>query len=49
MGIELFGGGGAVYLLTGCVIAFLASGHHSIYPTQRIGGHKWRPRPRPIP
>lgn len=49
MGIELFGGGGAVYLLTGCVIAFLASGHHSIYPTQRIGGHKWRPHPRPIP
>ena len=44
MGLELFGGGGAVYLLTGCVIAFLASGHHSIYPTQRIGAHKWRPR-----
>jgi H+/Cl- antiporter ClcA len=46
MGIELFGGG-AVYLLMGCVIAFLASGHHSIYPTQRIGAHKWRPRPWP--
>ena len=46
MGIELFGGGGAVYLLMGCVIAFLASGHHSIYPTQRIGAHKWRPHPR---
>lgn len=45
MGIELFGGGGAVYLLTGCLIAFLASGHHSIYLTQRIGAHKWRPRP----
>jgi H+/Cl- antiporter ClcA len=43
MGLELFGGG-AVYLLMGCVIAFLASGHHSIYPTQRIGAHKWRPR-----
>lgn len=44
MGLELFGGGGAVYLLTACVIAFLASGHHSIYPTQRIGAYKWRPR-----
>jgi H+/Cl- antiporter ClcA len=48
MGMELFGGGGEVYLLMGCVIAFLASGHHSIYSTQRIGAHKWRPRPRAV-
>jgi H+/Cl- antiporter ClcA/CBS domain-containing protein len=37
MGIELFGGGSVVYLVVGCVIAYMASGHRSIYVTQRIG------------
>lgn len=37
MGIELFGGGSALYLVLGSVIAYLASGHRSIYITQRIG------------
>ena len=37
MGIELFGGGSPSYLLLGCVMAYLVSGHRSIYSTQRIG------------
>ena len=36
MGIELFGGGGALYLIVGCFIAYVVSGHRSIYPTQVI-------------
>jgi H+/Cl- antiporter ClcA len=36
MGIELFGGGGAIYQALGCYVAYLASGHRSIYITQRI-------------
>ena len=37
MGIELFGGGGAMYLFLGCVVAYLASGHRGIYGTQVVG------------
>lgn len=37
MGVELFGGGSALYLVLGCVAAYLASGHRSIYVTQRVG------------
>jgi H+/Cl- antiporter ClcA len=37
MGMELFGGGSALYLILGTFIAYLASGHRSIYTTQRIG------------
>jgi len=40
MGIELFGGGSALYLIFGCVIAYLASGHRGIYVTQVIGHPK---------
>jgi H+/Cl- antiporter ClcA len=40
MGIELFGGGSAVYLMVGCVMAYLASGHRSIYVTQHISTPK---------
>jgi H+/Cl- antiporter ClcA/CBS-domain-containing membrane protein len=40
MGIELFGGGGAIYLAIGCFVAYLASGHRSIYITQLIGDPK---------
>jgi len=36
MGVELFGGGALVYSLTICATAYLASGHRSIYRTQRI-------------
>lgn len=41
MGIELFGGGSALYLILGCVIAYLASGHRGIYVTQRVGVPKF--------
>jgi H+/Cl- antiporter ClcA len=36
LGVELFGGGSLVYLLTACVVAYFASGHRSIYGTQRV-------------
>mgnify|MGYP001270351283 FL=1 len=41
MGIELFGGGSPLYLILGCVIAYLASGHRGIYHTQRIDSPKY--------
>ena len=37
MGIELFGGNALLYLALGCFVAYLVSGHRSIYVTQRIG------------
>ncbi|AMY69524.1 voltage-gated chloride channel family protein [Frigidibacter mobilis] len=37
MGIELFGAAHAVPMAIGCFIAYVASGHSSIYPSQRIG------------
>jgi len=40
MGIELFGGGSLLYLSVACFVAYLASGHRSIYSTQRIGVSK---------
>ena len=40
MAMELFGGGSPLYLILGCVIAYLASGHRGIYVTQRIGSPK---------
>ncbi len=40
MGMELFGGGSALYLILGCVVAYLASGHRGIYVTQRIASPK---------
>ncbi len=36
MGIELFGGGSPLYFAAGCFVAYLASGHRSIYSTQRL-------------
>lgn len=36
MGVELFGGGSAIYLAIGCFAAYLASGHRSIYITQIV-------------
>jgi H+/Cl- antiporter ClcA len=40
MGVELFGGGGVVYLALGCFVAYLASGHRGIYVTQRVSTPK---------
>lgn len=40
MGIELFGGEGAVYMLLACVISYLFSGHSGIYTSQHIGASK---------
>ncbi|MGG4094198.1 voltage-gated chloride channel family protein [Paenibacillus lautus] len=37
MGIELFGGEGAVYMFMACVISYLFSGHSGIYISQQIG------------
>ncbi len=37
MGIELFGGGSALYIVVGTVVAYLSSGLRSIYVTQRVG------------
>ncbi|MBL8163433.1 MAG: chloride channel protein [Anaerolineae bacterium] len=36
MGVELFGGGGVLYLALACFAAYLASGHRGIYSTQRL-------------
>jgi H+/Cl- antiporter ClcA len=40
MGVELFGSGSILYLAIGCFVAYLASGHRSIYMAQRIGTPK---------
>lgn len=40
MGIELFGATHAVYLAVACFMAYLCSGHSSIYLSQRLGVHK---------
>lgn len=40
MAMELFGGGSPVYLILGCAVAYLASGHRGIYTTQRIDSPK---------
>jgi H+/Cl- antiporter ClcA/CBS domain-containing protein len=41
MGMELFGGGSPLYLILGCVIAYLASGHRGIYSSQIVGSPKF--------
>ncbi|QND75493.1 voltage-gated chloride channel family protein [Tardiphaga robiniae] len=40
MGIELFGSQHAVYIAVACFIAYLCSGHSSIYMAQRVGTPK---------
>lgn len=40
MALELFGGGSAIYIIVGCVIAYLASGHRGIYVTQIVNAPK---------
>lgn len=37
LGVELFGGGAALYVAVACFVAYLASGHRGIYATQRVG------------
>ena len=39
MGVELFGLESVVYLLIACLVAYLCSGHHGIYKSQK--GNKW--------
>lgn len=41
MAVELFGGGGEIYVLVGCVVAYQISGQRSIYATQRFIAPKW--------
>lgn len=40
MGMELFGVESGVYIAIACVVAYLVSGHNSIYGEQRIGESK---------
>ncbi|PVH24683.1 voltage-gated chloride channel family protein [Sphingobacterium corticibacter] len=40
MAIELFGSEGALYVALACITAYFASGHSSIYNSQRIGEAK---------
>ena len=40
MGLELFGANAGVYLGLACVVAYLFSGHHGIYPGQLVGQAK---------
>ncbi|MNT79860.1 hypothetical protein D3C72_2192460 [compost metagenome] len=42
MGIELFGGEGAVYFFIACLVSYLFSGHSGIYTSQQIGISKSR-------
>ena len=41
MAVELFGGGSVLYVLIGCLIAYLASGQESVYTTQAIDTPKY--------
>ncbi|WP_397386647.1 voltage-gated chloride channel family protein [Paenibacillus roseipurpureus] len=47
MGIELFGSEGSLYMFMACILAYLFSGHSSIYTSQRIGLSKSRRHPLP--
>ena len=40
LGLELFGANAGVYLALACVVAYLFSGHHGIYPGQVVGQAK---------
>jgi H+/Cl- antiporter ClcA len=41
LGVELFGAGALPYMMVACGIAYIASGHRSIYSTQRIATAKY--------
>ena len=40
LGVELFGGSGAIVFAVACVIAYSTSGHEGIYHAQPIAAHK---------
>jgi H+/Cl- antiporter ClcA len=40
IGIELFGGGGAMLFAVACVAAYATSGHTGIYHAQKVSAHK---------
>lgn len=40
LGIELFGGDGAIYYFIACVTAYIFSGHHGIYTSQTVATAK---------
>ena len=40
IGIELFGGNGAILFATACVAAYAVSGHTGIYHSQKVSAHK---------
>jgi H+/Cl- antiporter ClcA len=40
IGIELFGGGGAILFAVACVAAYATSGHTGIYHAQKVSAHK---------
>lgn len=40
VGLELFGVENGIYIALACVVAYVCSGHHSIYTSQRIGEAK---------
>jgi H+/Cl- antiporter ClcA len=42
VGVELFGGGGVLYIAVACVVAYWVSGHRSIYHTQQLETAKVR-------
>ena len=41
MGVEMFGAGAVVPMAVGCVIAYVCSGHHGIYSSQRVAVPKY--------
>ncbi len=47
MGIELFGGQGAIFYAVACFVAYLFSGHSGIYLSQRMGVMKGGGEPVP--
>jgi len=40
LGIELFGGNGAIAFAVACVVAYSTSGHKGIYHAQPVSAHK---------
>ena len=40
IGIELFGGNGAILFALACVAAYATSGHTGIYHAQKVVAHK---------
>lgn len=45
MAVELLGAGVMPHVVVVCVVAYLMTGHRSIYPAQRLVREKWRTHP----